>query len=145
MRRKKLWQIWERVKHFSGTISPEENCLSPPNLNLTLTRTQSLTLTGGNFPRRQMSGHHLCLYLKNKQNYPPCVFYRKVVSWVIYGAPVNTKSKISQRFYHPRVGLKKWATLYFVKLRLWERGIQKLKHAESMMLLKYDYINFIIL
>ena len=32
----------------SRTIDPEENC--PPPLNLTLTLTQILTLTGGNCP-----------------------------------------------------------------------------------------------
>ena len=41
----------------SRAIAPEKNC--PPTLILTLTLNKILTLTGGNFPLGQMSGHHL--------------------------------------------------------------------------------------
>ena len=43
--------LFHRVKHGSRTIAFEENC--PPTLTITLT----LTLTGGNFPRGQLSRH----------------------------------------------------------------------------------------
>ena len=35
------------IENGSSTIAPEENC--PPNLILTLTLNQTLTLTGGQF------------------------------------------------------------------------------------------------
>ena len=43
--------LFHRVKHGSRTIAFEENC--PPTLTITLT----ITLTGGNFPRGQLSRH----------------------------------------------------------------------------------------
>ena len=50
-------------KHGYRKISPEEN--GTPALILTLILNQTLTLTGGNFPRGQFSGYPV-RFQKNK-------------------------------------------------------------------------------
>ena len=50
-------------KKGSRKIASEENC--PPALILTLMLNQTLTLTGGNFPRGQFSGHRKKGVLRN--------------------------------------------------------------------------------
>ena len=45
-----------------GQLSPEANC--PPTIILTLTLKQTLILTGGNFPRGQLSGHRFRFCLR---------------------------------------------------------------------------------
>ena len=44
----------------SRAMATEENC--HPATKSTLTLTQTLTLTGGNFPRGKLSGYHDMLY-----------------------------------------------------------------------------------
>ena len=49
----------------SWTIAPEENC--PATVNLTLTLTQYLNLTGGNFPRGHRPDNGYWLIAPNQQ------------------------------------------------------------------------------
>ena len=65
------------VTFGSRTIAPQESC--PPTLILTLTLNQTLTLTGGNFPRGQLSGHRyfhiiilICFFQPCRKTYKQC-------------------------------------------------------------------------
>ena len=66
--------MWEALESFKLRI--EENC--PPTLILTLTLNQALTLTGGNFPRGQLSGHRL------KLSNQDCVYGNFIDKQVLY-------------------------------------------------------------
>ena len=49
------FKITTALESGSRTINPEENC--PPTLKLTLNLTQTLNLTGGDFPWGQLFGY----------------------------------------------------------------------------------------